>query len=140
MQTFTTNSESETQKIAESMAEQFKDGGVIALVGDLGAGKTTFVQGLATGLGIKDKVISPTFVLMRQHQIPNTSTVFYHLDLYRLDEPVDIIGIGLKDLFENPENIILIEWAEKLGDNLPKQATLINIEKLDENSRKIIIN
>ena len=139
MQTFTTNSESETQKIAESMAEQFKDGGVIALVGDLGAGKTTFVQGLATGLGIKDKVISPTFVLMRQHQIPNTSTVFYHLDLYRLDEPVDIIGIGLKDLFENPENIILIEWAEKIAQDLPNDILKIAIEKLEGSNRRITV-
>lgn len=139
MQTVVTNSPKDTQKLAQNLAAQFKDGGIIALTGDLGAGKTTFVQGFAKGLGIKDKIISPTFVLMREHKIPNTDTVFYHLDLYRLEEPIDIVNIGLKDLIQNPENIILIEWSEKLGENLPQNATKINIEKLDQASRRITV-
>lgn len=139
MKTITTNSTFETQKFAEELAHQFKQGGTIALTGDLGAGKTTFVQGFAKGLGIEDKIISPTFVLIREHQIPNSTGVFYHLDLYRLEEPIDITSIGLKDLFSNPKNIILIEWADKLGENSPKGITKINIEKINENSRRITI-
>src|SRR5258708_773348 len=108
-----TNSTDETQKWAEEFAKQFKNhGGVIALIGELGAGKTTFTQGFAKGLGIKEKVISPTFVLMRQHQIPKTNRWLFHLDLYRIENSKDLKALDLEELFAQTQNLILIEWAE----------------------------
>ena len=139
IKTLITKSALATQEFAQNLAKNFINGGIIALTGDLGAGKTTFVQGFAKGLGIKDKIISPTFVLIKEHHFPNSEQIFYHLDLYRLEEPIDISAIGLKDSFKNPQNIILIEWAEKLGDKLPIKTLKINIEKIDGESRKITI-
>ena len=135
---FRTKSDQETKDLAKKIAGDFKNGGVLALVGDLGAGKTVFAQGFAEGLGIEEKVISPTFVLMRQHKIPKTEKMFYHLDLYRL-ENVDIKEMGLEEIFEGQGNIVLIEWAEKIYDYLPKNTTVIKIEKISENERNIIL-
>ncbi len=136
MKTIITHSAPETQQQAGQIAKKFlQKGGVIALTGELGAGKTTFAQGFAAGLGIKEKIISPTFILMRQHPIPNTKRVFYHIDLYRLE---DIKGLGLEEITNNKENIVLIEWADKL-QTLPENAIKITIEKLSENSRQITV-
>src|SRR4030042_4237719 len=81
---------------------------ILALSGDLGSGKTTFTQGFAEGLGIKSRVISPTFILMRKYGD------FYHLDLYRLENNIEgeIKNLGIKDIWEDKKNIMIIEWAE----------------------------
>src|SRR3989338_1835026 len=110
---FISSSEKETKQIAGRFARQITRG-VIALSGELGAGKTTFVQGFAKGLGIKEKIISPTFVLIRQHLIPNNTKTLYHIDLYRLENKADLKQIGLEEILLDPDNIVLIEWAEKL--------------------------
>ena len=81
-----TKNPAETKVFASQIAELIKTGGVLALHGELGAGKTTFVQGLAEALGVTDKVLSPTFVLMRQYQLTNTNQQLFHIDLYRLDQ------------------------------------------------------
>lgn len=128
MKKFITNSAQQTKQLAATLAERFK-GGTIALIGELGAGKTTFIQGFAKGLGIKDKIISPTFVIIRQHKN------LYHVDLYRLE---NFKELGLEELLANPNNIVLIEWAEKLKD-LPKNAIKITIEKLAGDKRLITI-
>lgn len=130
-----TYSATETQTFASQIARQVKKGGVVALFGNLGAGKTTFAQGFAKALGIKEKIISPTFILIRQHPIPNTKCTLYHIDLYRLKNTK---GLGLEEIMENRENIVLIEWADRL-QNLPKDAIKITIEKLSENSRQITV-
>lgn len=126
----------ETQAIAAKIAKQFKSGGVIALLGELGAGKTTFTQGFAKALGIRDKIISPTFILIRQHPLPNSKMVLYHVDLYRL-ESVNPKDIGLEEIISNPQNIILIEWAEKIANKLPINSTKILFRKISENQREI---
>ena len=128
----------QTQEIAENLAKDFS-GGVIALSGDLGSGKTTFTQGFAKGLGIKDKIISPTFVLIRQHQITNKSATLFHIDLYRLEEVINLKELGLSDMLNNPKNIILIEWAEKAKDQLPKNTLWIYFKNIDENKREITL-
>ena len=135
-----TNSPEETQNFASEFAKNFTSKGVvIALSGDLGAGKTTFTQGFAKGLGIYEKIISPTFVLIRQHPIPFSSGTFFHIDLYRLEGKINLEELGLIDIFQNRENIVLIEWAEKIKEDLPENITNINIEKLSESQREIII-
>lgn len=136
MQKYITHSSKETKAIGKKLAKEIKSG-VIALFGDLGSGKTTFTQGFAEGLGIKDKIISPTFVLIRQHKIPNSQKILYHVDLYRLDN-VDTKLLGLDDLFEDKSAIILIEWADKL-EKLPDDTVKINFKTVDENLREITL-
>ena len=136
---YKTHSLEETQNVAAEIAQQFKNkGGLIALEGDLGAGKTTFTQGFARALDI-DKIISPTFVLVRVHPIPNSERTLFHIDLYRLEGQIKIEELGIKDMLSDPDNIIIIEWAEKLGNQLPKDAMKIKIEKVSENERNILV-
>lgn len=141
MKKYITNSVEETQKLAAKIAEKYKNGAIIALDGPLGAGKTTFIQGFAQGLGIKSKIISPTFVLMKEYDLPHDSNAkLYHIDLYRLESRQQINNLGLTDLLINPKNIFLIEWAEKLTD-LPKSEIIkINIEYISEKSRQIVVS
>lgn len=136
---FISNSAEETEKIASKLAQKFKDGGVLALSGTLGAGKTTFTKGFAHGLGIKSKIISPTFVLIKQYDLSFTKKArFYHVDLYRLENPENLETLGLDEFFLNHNNIILIEWAEKLK-NLPKKTANITFEYISESKRQIIV-
>ena len=132
---YTTHSENETKALASKIAQRINSR-VIALTGELGAGKTIFVQGFAKGLGIKDKIISPTYVLIRRHKIPEINKTLYHIDLYRLESFAEL---GLKEILENPTNIIIIEWAEKLA-SLPKGAAKILIQKQDANSRILTLS
>lgn len=127
-----TKSAKETQELGKKLAQKYQNGGILALFGDLGAGKTTFTQGFAEGLGIKGRVISPTFIVMRQY--PNH---FYHIDLYRLDQINQLEEIGLSEIFADPKNIVLIEWAEKLGNLLPKNATKIKFKQISEDIREL---
>ncbi|MDD2822916.1 MAG: tRNA (adenosine(37)-N6)-threonylcarbamoyltransferase complex ATPase subunit type 1 TsaE [Candidatus Daviesbacteria bacterium] len=140
MRKFITNSAEETQQLAAKLSQEFKNGGIITLDGPLGAGKTTFVAGFAKELGIKSKILSPTYILMRQYDLPyEKQAKLFHIDLYRLEDKQEIDSIGLNELFLNPKNIFLIEWAEKLT-NLPKtKITKIQFEYLNDTSRQIII-
>jgi len=134
---FVTKSSEETQKLAEQIGENLKGGEILALFGNLGAGKTTFVQGLAKGLGIKERIISPTFVLIRQHK--TRDLVFYHIDLYRLQNLTELKELELEEILNNKDRIVVIEWAEKIRDLLPEKRIDIHFEYIDENKRKITI-
>lgn len=138
MKIYETHSEIETKKLAQKIARKFKKG-VIALSGDLGAGKTTFVQGFAKGLGIKEKIISPTFVVIRQHKIPKSKYTLHHVDLYRMEDIDDLRMLGLEEILSNPSNIVLIEWAEKAKKLLPESTVRIKFEVIHGNKRKIVI-
>ena len=134
---YITTSEKETMKLGRDLAKQLQSvGGVVALVGNLGAGKTTFVQGFAEGLGIKDKILSPSFVLIRQHKIPDSESRLFHVDLYRLENDKDLTSLGLNEFWSHPGNIVIIEWAEK-AKKLPENTKYITFENLGENKRKI---
>lgn len=140
MQTFITRSAEETQKLAQKLAKKYSRGGVLALEGPLGSGKTTFIQGFAKGLGISQRLISPTFILIRQYAIPGQPLgKLHHIDLYRLDNTKQIIDLGLEEVFSNPYNIVLIEWAKKLGKLLPKETTAVQLKILSNNKRGIQI-
>lgn len=138
MKTYTTNSAKETQILAQKLAKEFS-ARIFLLTGELGTGKTTFIQGFAKALGIRNKIISPTFVLVRQYPIPNTQKTLYHIDLYRLENNTEFQQLGLCEILANPNNIVLIEWAEKLNI-LSKGAVKISIEKGVDNQRRIIIH
>ena len=150
---YITKSAKQTKKLGESLALRLCSGQaneitrkfatVLALSGNLGGGKTTFLQGFAKGLGVKDKILSPTFVVMKHFKTSNyklktrNSVGFYHFDCYRLKDEKDIIGLGWKEIFSNPENIVAIEWPEKIKKALPKDIIKINFKFIDKNTREV---
>lgn len=113
---------------------------VICLYGELGSGKTTFIQGLAKGLGISHLVPSPTFIIVRHYGLTTDRfSSFYHIDLYRLEDEKELEGLGLNGFFSDPASICAVEWAEKLKKYLPKKRIDIRFEIIDTNKRKITI-
>jgi tRNA threonylcarbamoyladenosine biosynthesis protein TsaE len=137
---FVTNNFTETQSLGEKFAKTLKGGKLIALYGNLGGGKTTFVQGMALGLGIKNRVISPTFIIIRSYKIKRKTQnagLFYHVDLYRTETVDDIKGLGIDEFMLKSNNIVVIEWAEKMKDFLPKQRIDVYFTYLEENKREI---
>ncbi len=93
---------------------------IVCLYGELGSGKTTFVQGFAKGLGIMKRLVSPTFIIVRRYLLPNDKSFLYHLDLYRLQTIEELEELGLSEMFDDPNAFVVIEWAEKLTENLPQ--------------------
>ncbi len=112
---------------------------VLALRGELGAGKTTFTQGFAGALGIAQQPKSPTFNLAKRYVIPGTPYTLWHLDCYRLTGFRDLKTIDLHHLFVDPANIILIEWPEHIGDGLPRDHIEINFTHISNNTRGITL-
>ncbi len=122
---------------------------VVALEGELGGGKTTFLQGFAKGLGIKEKILSPTFVILKRFKISRLIRVssaagenlkfknFYHLDCYRIRKAEEILDLGFKKIVSDPGNIVAIEWANKIKKIIPKNALWLKFEFVDKNKRKI---
>ena len=136
----------ETQKIAENLAVKItkslvfskpKEARVITLEGELGAGKTTFVQAFAKALGVKSKIKSPTFNILKKYQIPNSSRFIYHIDCYRLKDHKEAVLIGIKEIFKEKGSIVLVEWPERIKKILPKKLVLIHIDHIDKEKRKI---
>jgi tRNA threonylcarbamoyladenosine biosynthesis protein TsaE len=107
-------------------------GDIVALYGDLGAGKTVFVKGIAKGLGIKKRIISPTFIFMRTY--PIKSGQFIHIDLYRGQNIEDFEALGFEDVFQK-NNIVVLEWAQRIKDFLPKKRMDITLEKVEDTER-----
>lgn len=143
MKEITTESAEETQKIGKKIAQKLTGGKVLLLYGDLGSGKTTFVQGVAEGLGITRRISSPTFIIMRSYEVSEKqkmkSKKFYHLDLYRTNSKHDLEGIGLREILSDPANIVVIEWPERL-DILPENSLKIEFEYVNDEERKITIH
>src|SRR3989338_11279348 len=113
-----TSSSDETKKTAEKFAKKLRGGEVIALIGDLGAGKTTFVKGIAKGLGIKQNITSPTFVLIKEYQVECWKTQvksLIHIDCYRMRYIKDALSFGITDYIGKKDVIVLIEWADKIS-------------------------
>jgi tRNA threonylcarbamoyladenosine biosynthesis protein TsaE len=147
-----------TQKVAEKLAKKIlqtphlfllpSTGGglrrgavVLALVGDLGAGKTTFVQGFASALGIKEKITSPTFLIVKSYKLKTKNyKLFYHIDAYRLRSSKELLDLGFAELLKNQENIIVVEWADKVRDILPAETIFIEFfHGKIENERELIV-
>ena len=135
-----TKNERETKKVARILAQEIvkkplgtKDAVVIGLQGELGSGKTRFVQGFAKGFGIKSRLTSPTFVLMKKYKN------LYHIDCYRLNKPKDLLDLDFKEIIDDPQNIVVVEWAEKVRSILPRDVIWIKFEIMNQNKRKIKI-
>jgi tRNA threonylcarbamoyladenosine biosynthesis protein TsaE len=141
---FLTESYLETQDMGMALAETIENRDkavVFGLSGELGAGKTTFLQGFAKGLGIKEKVISPTFVIMNHFDIKKGKfRNFYHLDCYRIEKASEMENLGFEEIIADPKNIVCIEWPEKIKKILPEDLILIKFKITKENSREITID
>ncbi|CUS78169.1 tRNA (adenosine(37)-N6)-threonylcarbamoyltransferase complex ATPase subunit type 1 TsaE [Candidatus Kryptobacter tengchongensis] len=114
---FITKSEVETIQLGKDFAKMLKAGDVVALYGELGSGKTKFVQGVCLGLNVKETVNSPSFIIMNKYE---GDLVIYHFDLYRINSLDELIEIGFHEFIYN-DAISLIEWAEKVKDILPQK-------------------
>ncbi len=136
-----TNSEQETRDFAKKFADKLSGGMILCLYGELGAGKTTFVKGLAEGLGVKTNVTSPTFTLMNIYKIQNTKSKIkklVHIDTYRLKNEQELIQIGAEDYAGAAENITVIEWPEKIANFLKnKKAVKIYLGHASDTVRNI---
>lgn len=144
-----TYSADETKEFAKELVQTFKGGIVLALKGDLGSGKTTFVQGLAEGLGLEQSITSPTFILLREYPLPELNPkgldiqTLYHLDFYRLENKGledELFNLGLPEVFLNPKGLSVVEWADKYPSIFPKNTMWIYFENKGDNVREIKIN
>ena len=134
----------DTFGLGKKIGQKLFAGAVIALEGDLGGGKTTFTKGLARGLGIKEEITSPSFTLEKIYQIlrPKTQdplTNLYHFDFYRIDNPKDMVNYELIEALEYPAGIVVVEWAEKIEAELPKEKLVVKFEYVREDKREIIL-
>lgn len=144
-----TQNAKETRRIAGEMAKKLlrKRLGkalVVALAGELGTGKTTFVSGFSKALGVNEKILSPTFVLIHKHKISYKSNwtnksyrTLFHIDAYRLNSGKNLMKLGAKEIFADPESIVLIEWADRVKKAIPKTAIWIHFKHSGKNKRKI---
>ena len=136
--TFLTTSPRQTQKLGEKTAKDIlkarnrRRAMVLGLTGGLGGGKTTFLQGFAKGLGVKDKILSPTFIIMRRIKD------FYHLDCYRIANPKELLDLGFKKIISDPKNVVAVEWADQVKEVMPRGTEWISFEFIDDKTRKII--
>lgn len=163
--TYITNSVRQTQDIARKLALEVNAGDCLVFYGNLGSGKTTFIQALAKNLGIKRRIISPTFIIVRTYDLrfktqdvrpkiedlrtrtqdPRTKPqgqnieTFYHIDLYRTETKQDLLSVGLDQILNDSASIMAIEWAEKMKDLLPKKRIELHFKYIDENKREIRI-
>jgi tRNA threonylcarbamoyladenosine biosynthesis protein TsaE len=140
----------QTKKIAEKFIQKIskdffqKKTLVLGLIGNLGSGKTTFIQGLARGLGIKEKITSPTFIIIKRYnlsidrQISKFKT-FYHLDCYRIEKTKELLNLDFKKIIKDPQNIIVIEWADKFKKIIPQETIWIKLRFINNKTREIII-
>ncbi|MFA6973254.1 MAG: tRNA (adenosine(37)-N6)-threonylcarbamoyltransferase complex ATPase subunit type 1 TsaE [Parcubacteria group bacterium] len=152
---FITENFKETQKLGELLASELRGGEIICLSGDLGAGKTTFTQGLLKGLKVKGPYTSPTFLVMKHYRVTHnvervsqklkmihdprsTLHAIYHIDAYRVNAK-DILNLGWEEIVADKNNVIIVEWAEKIRKIIPKSALWLQLQWIDENKRKIII-
>src|SRR5574342_1334612 len=130
---YISKSTDDTKKFAKRLASQLKPGDVIALEGDLGAGKTTFTKGLAEGLDIKKNVNSPTFTIIKEYQ---GTMPLYHMDVYRLEDSYE--DLGFDEYFEG-NGITVVEWAHLIQEQLPSEIITIYLTHGEEETRKITL-
>lgn len=133
---FTTHTPEETIALGKRFSSELKTGDVVCLKGELGAGKTHFVKGMAQGFGIdRDEVSSPTFTLI--HEYPGDRPL-YHFDCYRMESPAEALEIGAEEYFYG-DGVCVIEWPERIEQFIPPEAIWIFIESPDRKTRKFVI-
>lgn len=134
-----TNSENETREFGRELSQKLKGGDILLLSGDLGAGKTVLVKGIAKGLGVSRAITSPTFSLMNVYETAGAKLV--HIDTYRLKHEQELLDIGAEDYLGKPDTICVIEWPEKIAGILENKKTITAvIEHQDQHRRKITVS
>ncbi len=139
---YSTYSEAQTAALAKKFVTSLKQGTIVGLIGDLGAGKTAFVKGVAKALSLKQTVNSPTFVLMRVYTIKKHPFLKHliHVDAYRLKSAKSLTAIGLSDYIKDPSALVMIEWADRVQLIIPKSAIMVRFKHLTPKSRQITIS
>lgn len=135
MITFTTTSAEETVELGKKIGSFLKKGDIIAMQGTLGAGKTTITRGIAQALGINETITSPTFCLISEYE---GKMPLYHMDVYRLDGAEDFANLGTEDMLYG-EGVSIIEWSEKIMEELPHKTIILKLEPHDDGARTITI-
>jgi tRNA threonylcarbamoyladenosine biosynthesis protein TsaE len=131
--------EIETKKIAKKFVKDIKTN-VLAMEGNLGAGKTTFAKGIAEALKVKEEITSPTFNIIKLYKTKNKKfKQFCHIDAYRLNSEKELLSLGFKEYLKNKKILVLIEWSEKIKTILPKEYYKVSISSPEEKIRKIKI-
>lgn len=140
-ETITTSSEKETADYGERIGKNCQGGEVFLLFGDLGAGKTSLLQGLARGLGVKNQINSPTFNILKLYEIkaPKKPKLFCHIDAYRLESGDDLMKLGIDEFLDDKETVTAIEWAEKVESIWPREYIRIELTSISKNKREIEI-
>lgn len=136
----------ETRKIAAVLAKEILNKPpkitsalILALSGDLGAGKTTFTQSFIKNCGVKKRINSPTFLLIRSYKLQTTGyRLVYHIDAYRIKKSKELLDLGLKEILNNNKNIVLIEWAEKIKKILPKNVIWIKLKHGEKENERMV--
>mgnify|MGYP001225705085 CR=1 FL=1 len=136
-----TTNEKQTWDAGFKLGKNLQGGEVLALYGDLGAGKTKFLQGLSKGLGVKNQVNSPTFNILKLYKVIANKKIksFCHIDAYRLQSEKDLLSLGIEEYFQDKETVTAIEWAEKIKNIWPKKTIVIKIKHLEAEKREITI-
>ncbi len=137
---YTSHSESETYAIAAQFAQTLRGGELVELEGELGAGKTTFVRGVAESLGVTVRVKSPTFTVANEYPVAEHPTIkkIVHLDLYRLKNVSELQGLALED-YQQADSVVLVEWPNIFGESPFKDSRKVKIEVVDEVTRRITV-
>lgn len=158
-ESFISTNSTQTKKLGKILAKELCGGEIVCLMGELGSGKTTFSQGILKGLEAKGPYTSPTFVVMKQYHVKrNTKHVaqkekknkllhvtrympcdVYHIDAYRVGAK-DILDLGWEEIIAGKNNIVIVEWAERIREIIPKDAVWIKFEHKDNNQRKLLLN
>jgi tRNA threonylcarbamoyladenosine biosynthesis protein TsaE len=136
---YLTKSAKQTLNLGKKLAKRLKGGEILGLIGELGAGKTVLIKGIAAGLGIKKIITSPTFVLMKVYPVKGKIKQLVHIDCYRIKDPQEIADIGATEYFGQEDTVTVIEWADKIKKILPQERINISIKIKGENSREIIV-
>jgi tRNA threonylcarbamoyladenosine biosynthesis protein TsaE len=133
---FVSHSPSQTERIGMRLAQLIRPGDVICLEGELGAGKTVLAKGIGAGLGVREPITSPTFIMVSEHRVPGSTFCFYHIDLYRLSSPQEACGLGLEEYLYG-DGVCVVEWPERAAELLPRERLWIIIKYVDENRRNL---
>ena len=135
-----THSPDQTRELGAALARRLSPGDLVLLSGTLGSGKTTFIQGIATGLGIEDQVTSPTFTLVAEYSSEGADGLvrLHHVDLYRLgDEGGDLYSFGLDEILDDPDAISAVEWPQRAGGVLPDEYLLVELVSVADTKRRV---
>lgn len=140
---FISHSPEQTRRVGWRLGQHARPGDLLLLSGTFGAGKTALTQGFASGLGIDERVTSPSFALVNEYDgrvADGTPVRLYHVDLYRLETAAAVESVGLEDLLADPAGICAIEWPDRLGERTPREHLLIALEPVSESKRRLALS